>query len=247
MLSTQNPVDVSDIGDWYYSPGDTPDGFTLVPTTSSSSVPYQSLKCTDQIGLLRTSSIANNQGIVKCNTTLSNLPRTANYFLVYSDNVFNNYSECEVQVLYSFFLTYINIIGGLTVDPTMKLFLQTPKEAELNLDFTLSFTVSYGVPSRLHCVDGNNVNLFNNILSRGPFISQLSREVIRSHYINSSYPDMTRVSITLIGQPRTAATYTCTVFVEGRVNPENGPTCNFKQMGNNTTIASVTGECIQLL
>ena len=95
VLPSQNPTDVTDIGDWYYPPGDTPDGFTLVPTTSNSSVPYQSLKCTDQTGLLRISSIANNQGIVKCNTTF-NIPRTTNYILVYSDNVFNSYSECEV-------------------------------------------------------------------------------------------------------------------------------------------------------
>ena len=97
VLPTQNLANVADIGDWYYPPGDTPDGFTLVPTTSSSSVPYQSLKCTHQTGLLRISSIANNQGIVKCNTTLTNIPRTTNYFLVYSDDVFNSYSELITQ------------------------------------------------------------------------------------------------------------------------------------------------------
>ena len=101
VLPSQNPINVADVGDWYYPPGDTPGAFTLVPTTSSSSVPYQSLKCTHQIGLLRTSSIANNQGIVKCNTTLSNIPRTTNYLLVYSDDVYNSYSECEVQFLIS--------------------------------------------------------------------------------------------------------------------------------------------------
>ena len=135
-------------------------------------------------------------------------------------------------------------IGGPTVDPTMKLFLMTPKEAVSNLGFTLSFTVSYGVPSRLHCVDVNNINLFNPVASRGPFVSQLSREVIRSHYINSSYPDMTRVSIARTGQPRAAATYTCTVYVEGRINPQNGLAYNFRQMGNAATTANITGECI---
>ena len=93
VLPTQNPTNVADIGDWYYPPGDTPDGFTLVPTTSSSSVPYQSLKCTDQIGLLRINNITNNQGIVKCNTTLTP-PRTTNYLVVYSDDMYNSYSEC---------------------------------------------------------------------------------------------------------------------------------------------------------
>ena len=125
----------------------------------------------------------------------------------------------------------------------MKLFLLTSKDTESNLMFTLSFTVSYGVPSRLHCVDGNNINLFNPIASRGPFVSILSREVIRSHYINSSYVDMTRINIKRTGQPRAAATYTCTVFVEGRNNPQNWLTYSFRQMGNAATTASITGEC----
>ena len=137
---------------------------------------------------------------------------------------------------------------GPTVDPTMKLFLLTSRDTESNLlNFTLSFTVSYGVPSRLCCVDGNNVKLFSETGSRGSFVTQLSREVIRSHYINSSYPDMTRVSIARTGQPRAAATYTCTVYVEGRVNSENRLAYNFRHMGNNVTTASITGECIQLL
>ena len=126
----------------------------------------------------------------------------------------------------------------------MKLFLLTSRDTESNLMFTLSFTVSYGVPSRLHCVDGNNVNLFNPTDSRGPFVSQISREVIRSHYIDSSTPDMTRVNITRTGQSRVAATYTCTVYVEGRINPQNRLVYDFRQMGNAATTASITGECI---
>ena len=126
----------------------------------------------------------------------------------------------------------------------MKLSLLTSRDTESNLMFTLSFSVSYGVPSRLHCVDGNNVNLFSPTGSRGPVVSILSRKVIRSHYINSSYPDMTRVSIARTGQPRAAATYTCTVYVEGRINPKNRLTYNFRQMGNAATTANITGECI---
>ena len=38
-------------------------------------------------------SILNYQGIVKCNTTVTNLNRHENYFVVYNDNVFNNYRE----------------------------------------------------------------------------------------------------------------------------------------------------------
>ena len=129
------------------------------------------------------------------------------------------------------------------MDPTMKLFLLTSRDAESNLMFALSFSVSYGVPSRLRCVDGNNNNLFSETDSRGQSVSILSREVIRSHYINSSYPDMTRVSIARTGQPRAAAIYTCTVYVEGRINPENQNTYAFRQMGNGVSTASITGEC----
>ena len=87
----------SDIGDWYYPPGVTPDGFTLATT---SSLPYQSLECTNTIGLLRIGSLANNQGIVRCNTTItSGLDRyVINYFAVYTDSVFNSYSESNLYL-----------------------------------------------------------------------------------------------------------------------------------------------------
>ena len=82
------------IGDWYYPPGDTPDGSTLVPTNDpSNTVPYQSLKCTNQIGLMVHGDVMNNQGIVRCTTTITGLKRQSNHMVVYSDSVFNNYSE----------------------------------------------------------------------------------------------------------------------------------------------------------
>ena len=87
------------IGDWYYP---TPlDGTTLVDTSTGSTPPYQSLKCTNQIGLLVVVDVGtdysvntdNYQGIVRCVTTVPNLSRQANYFGVYLDEVFKNYSE----------------------------------------------------------------------------------------------------------------------------------------------------------
>ena len=85
----------SDIGDWYYpTTGNTPDGFTLVPTSDpGNNVPYQSLKCTNQIGLVVDGDVTNNQGIVRCSTVL-NLDREANFFGVYSDNVYNDFGVC---------------------------------------------------------------------------------------------------------------------------------------------------------
>ena len=84
----------NNIGDWYYPSGDTSDGSILVPTSDpSNTVPYQSLKCTNQIGLVVDGDVTNNQGIVRCTTTITGLQRQSNYFVVYSDSVFNNYSE----------------------------------------------------------------------------------------------------------------------------------------------------------
>ena len=94
----------SNIGDWYYP---TPlNGTTLVPTSPNNTAPYLSLKCTNQIGLLVYISDTNEnyndndnsvdtdyQGIVRCVTTVPNISRQANYFGVYSDEVFSNYSE----------------------------------------------------------------------------------------------------------------------------------------------------------
>ena len=84
----------SDIGDWYYpATGNTSDGFTLLPNTTDDNAPYQSLKCSNQIGLVVDGNVTNNQGIVRCSTTVPNLYREAHFFAVYSDDVFNNYSE----------------------------------------------------------------------------------------------------------------------------------------------------------
>ena len=90
----------SNIGDWYYP---TPlNGTTLVPLTSTdNTAPYRQLKCTNQIGLILVDIDGNDnpvmitdyQGIVRCVTTVPNLSRQANYFGVYSDDGFSNYSE----------------------------------------------------------------------------------------------------------------------------------------------------------
>ena len=85
-----NATAVPHIGDWYYP---STNDFTLINNTINDSTPYQSLKCTNQIGLVVDGDATNYQGIVKCNTTVSNLNNDANYIAVYADSVFNNYSE----------------------------------------------------------------------------------------------------------------------------------------------------------
>ena len=93
----------------------------------------------------------------------------------------------------------------------MTLSILSSRDADSNITISLSFTVSFGPPSRITCTrDG--VQLINR---RDPD-PLFTREVIRSRYINSTHPDMSHVTVNLDSQPRVGATYTCTVTVEGR-------------------------------
>ena len=75
----------SNIGDWYYP---TSSGFTMLTNTTNDGTPYQSLKCTNQIGLVVDSDVTNYQGIVRCTTTVPGLNTDSNYMAVYNDSVF---------------------------------------------------------------------------------------------------------------------------------------------------------------
>ena len=143
------------------------------------------------------------------------------------------------------FSDYIShTIAGPTVEPIMKLSLLTPRDTETNIMFTLSFTVSFGPPTEIAC-SRNGAQFFSraNSVSVSPVVS---REVIRSHYINSSYPDMTRVILTQT-TPRESSTYTCTVYVTSRTNIGIGGSYSTVQEGSRTSTASITGECCTLL
>ena len=93
--SSSNAGMGSNIGDMFYSTGNGPDGFTLVPTSDpSNSVPYQQLKCTNQIGVVVDGDVTSNYvGFVKCNTTIPNLNIITHYWVVYSDAMFNSYRK----------------------------------------------------------------------------------------------------------------------------------------------------------
>ena len=127
--------------------------------------------------------------------------------------------------------------GGLSVDEKMNFFLISSR-ATPNFKFTLQFTVSHGPPSKIVC-NYNGIEILEKSESRLYFSG---REVIRSHYINSSYPDITRVTITHTS-PQQPRKYTCTVTVEGRVNIHND-SYDFDPKGSRTTTASITGECV---
>ena len=89
-------------------------------------------------------------------------------------------------------------------------------------------------------VHGSNILFCKH--ARG-IVSGVDYEVIRSQYINSSQPDMTRLSF-IQTRPRIAATYQCTVTVEGRRNIASGSagSYDFEILGSGTSSITVTGE-----
>ena len=123
----------------------------------------------------------------------------------------------------------------------MTLSIVSSRDADPNIAISLSFTVSFGPPSRITCTRGS-VKLFNNgdNIIRNPD-PRLTREVIRSRYINSTHPDMSRVTVNLDFQPRVGATYNCTVTVEGRTGIASG-TYDFDPKGSGSSTVTVTGE-----
>ena len=139
-------------------------------------------------------------------------------------------------------------IADPTVEPNMTLSLLTPRDTVTDIMFTLSFTVSFGPPTEISC-SRNGAQFFSRANSVG-VSPVVSREVIRSHYINSSYPDMTRVILTQT-TPRESSTYSCTVYVTSRTNigiPGSEPSpYRTVQEGSGTSTASITGECCTLL
>ena len=124
------------------------------------------------------------------------------------------------------------------MDSTMTLSILSSRDADPNIMFRLSFNISFGLPSHIQCTRDSS-----NILSDRGIVSGVDYEVIRSQYISSSQPDMTRLSFNQT-RPRIGATYQCTVTVEGRRNIASGSTgtYNFDMLGSGTSSITVTGE-----
>ena len=113
------------------------------------------------------------------------------------------------------------------------------RDTESSISYSLSFTVSFGPPSKLWCSRNGTVFL-ENIREPHP---QITREVIRSRYINSTHPDMTHVTIRPSPQSREVALYRCFVSVESRINIDHGDYDHDKKSTKSSTV-TVTGECL---
>ena len=130
----------------------------------------------------------------------------------------------------------------------MRVSILSSRDTDPNVVFTLSFNVTFGLPSHVLCYHNNHPAAFFN--SRDD--PNLSREVIRSQYVDSSQPDMTHV-IVKVDQPiREDRKYSCEVVVEGRKNIVNG-TYTYLEMGppslykSSICIATINSERLTIL
>ena len=94
QVNTNNTPD-SNIGDWYYPTAS--GGFAILTNTTNDDTPYQSLNCTNQIGLVVVDDdVTDYQGIVRCTTTVPGLNTDSNYMAVYTDTVFEALRTCKL-------------------------------------------------------------------------------------------------------------------------------------------------------
>ena len=121
----------------------------------------------------------------------------------------------------------------------MTLTLLHTRDVGSNVQFRLSFNVSRGLPSSITCTRGGTT-IHNG---RG-FVSGVNYEVVRPLYASTSQPEITRVSFEELTRPRVGATYTCTVYVEGRTNIASATNYKYDALGSATSTVTVTGECM---
>ena len=105
-----------------------------------------------------------------------------------------------------------------------------------NVQFRLSFNVSLGLPSRISCTRGSTT-----IINGRGFVSGVNYEVVRPLYVNTSQPELIHISFAQT-RSRVGATYTCTVYVEGRRNIAPVSGYDFDQLGSAASTVTVTGE-----
>ena len=119
----------------------------------------------------------------------------------------------------------------------MRVSILSSRDTLSNIVLTLSFNVTFGPPSRVFCRYGSTT-----ILNNKRDHPNLSREVIRSQYVNFSQPDMTRVTVLVVLPIREEGAYFCQVIVEGRVNIASGVYAYDPKNTSTTTDVTVTGE-----
>ena len=137
-----------------------------------------------------------------------------------------------------FFISTYVLLAGPMVDSTMTLSILSSRDAGPNIAIAFSFNVSYGPPSRIIC---ERVDILVQLINTRES-PKLFREVIRSRYISSTLPDMTRVTVRPDPLPRVGATYNCYIHVETRIIIHNSGYYIFQKGTHGVTTVTVTGE-----
>ena len=122
----------------------------------------------------------------------------------------------------------------------MTVSILSPRDADPNITISLSFTVSFGPPSKITCTHDGSVLIDQRLDPR------ITREVIRSRYISSKKTDMSRVTVRLESQPRVERAYTCIVTVESRKRIATSSFIHHDVKGSGSSNVTVTGECLQV-
>ena len=145
-------------------------------------------------------------------------------------------SYYDILLQHSIIYCVFSFTAGPTVEPNMRIAILSSRDTVSNIVLTLSFNVTFGPPSRVYCNYNNKVTFLHNVRED----PNLSREVIRSQFVSSSKPDVTRVTVKVIQSIRVKRMYICQVHIEGRKNIASGA-YDFLNKGNRTTNVTVTG------
>ena len=119
----------------------------------------------------------------------------------------------------------------------MRVSILSSRDTDPNVVFTLSFNVTFGPPSLVLC--------FYNKQRFARLQGDNSYEVIRSQYVSSSQPDMTRVTVKVDQPFREKRIYSYNVTVEGRKSIIHG-TYDYDDKGTGTSTVNITGEWLTL-
>ena len=91
-------------GTWFMPPGNIPPGFSVVSMedldgqSGVTSEPYQMVKCTGQVGLIRDTGVASHEGLLQCVIRDENNDTHTLTVGVYSVTVYDNYSEDDIII-----------------------------------------------------------------------------------------------------------------------------------------------------
>ena len=100
----QSANNYSHNGTWFQPPGETPPGYSIVPTEDIDSPidePYQTVICPGQVGLVRDTGVAEHEGLLQCVIRDEhNITHTLTVG-VYSGTVYDDYGECIVLFQYN--------------------------------------------------------------------------------------------------------------------------------------------------